>query len=359
MQRLYHTGNLFGTVRVDYLFKINWKGLAYGYRTLAELCKNNASGYKTLMQECASFQNRGLYFGDKTCLRSPFCFGEVSGNTATCRACQLLGQEPSIRKRKANTNTPGVQSRNDYLSFNELAAKAKQVSQRAYRKTQQLTRGTGRFQVLEKRMAKVLQCAETWDDLPTFFHNLRKAHKVGHLEKHPHLIAILNGISECLKNGTRRGRRMSKSEEQFYTLLLNAGGAWAHDFVSNIFLGPDIRTTKEKRSAIASVSGIELEFSESCFAHLVELLKVFKLEDAPGIIAEGGSTVLRRLDWEKCTHEVNGALRHGVMVYASFAYPTHKGRFACYGISGLDAFVVAPAATAFGPQARVDVGSGP
>ena len=108
------------------------------------------------------------------------------------------------------------------------------------------TRAAQRTEILERRMAKMVKCSEHWDDLTAFFHNLRKAYRSGVLQNHPKLVDVLQGISQCLKNGTRKGRTLSKTEKHFYALLLNAGGAWAHKFVSKIFLGPDLRTRKVK-----------------------------------------------------------------------------------------------------------------
>ena len=187
-----------------------------------------------------------------------------------------------------------------------------QTTKSANRRT---TPAARRTEILERRMAKMVKCSEHWDDLPAFFHNLRKAYCSGVLQNHPKLVDVLQGISQCLKNGTRKGRTLSKTEKHFYALLLNAGGAWAHEIVSKIFLGPDLRTTKSNRSSIAQLSAADLEFTLDCFRKLKELLVLSGLHDAPSIIAEDAATVLRRLDWERCTTMVNNALRHGIKVY--------------------------------------------
>ena len=168
-----------------------------------------------------------------------------------------------------------------------------QTTKSANRRT---TLAARRTETLERRMAEMVKCSEHWYELSAFFHNLRKAYPSGVLQTHAKLVDVLQGISQCLKNGTRKGRTLSNTEKQFHALLLNAGGAWAHKFVSKIFFGPDLWTTKSNRSSIAQLSAADLEFTPDCFRKLKELLVLSGLHDALGIIAEDATTVLRRLD---------------------------------------------------------------
>ena len=315
--RLYSVGKrgqVFGSVHPQYCFDLHYAHKYTDCRTLADFRRKYLTKFKELQHACVQLQGQGLYFGDSDCVGSVFCQGFGVTNSV-CKASSLLCKKASLRKRQKVGPSPGSKTRNTFLTFSEIGSAKRKQMQTAKSANRRTTRAARRTEILERRMAKMVKCSEHWDDLPAFFHNLRKAYRSGVLQKHPKLVDVLQGISQCLKNGTRKGRTLSKTEKQFYALLLNAGGAWAHEFVSKIFLGPDLRTTKSNRFSIAQLSAADLEFTPDCFRKLKELLVLSGLHNAPGIIAEDTTTVHRRLDWERCTTMVNNALRHGIKVY--------------------------------------------
>ena len=140
--------------------------------------------------------------------------------------------------------------------------------------------------------------------LPAIIRNLTTAHKLGHLDKHSECVDILTDLSECLANGSSRGRTLSHSSKVFYGLLLNNASPWAHKFVSGVFFGPHLRTSQKARAAFDS-GLVGLGLTEESLRPLQEIhLKRYGLEDVPGIVSEDATTAIRRLDAELVEHLV-------------------------------------------------------
>ena len=177
--------------------------------------------------------------------------------------------------------------------------------------------------------------------LPKLIQNLIVASKNGQFEKNESTIALLDGISTCLKNGSARGRRLNDTERAFYGMLLNsglplfplpgthppppriatcshlslptllltpptnnlppinpyAGSPWAHKFVSNNLFGPHVRTSQRTRAAFEHKL-VELDITHASLVGLKVHLTKYNLEGVPGIISEDATTALRRLDFE-------------------------------------------------------------
>jgi hypothetical protein len=139
--------------------------------------------------------------------------------------------------------------------------------------------------------------ADSFGKLPLVIRNLIVANKTGALEKNATTVALLEGISTCLKNGSTRGRRLNDTEKAFYGLLLNSGSPWAHKFVANNLFGPHLRTTQKARAAFDHKLA-ELALTRESFVGLKAHLATYKLVEVPGIISEDATTSLRRLDFE-------------------------------------------------------------
>jgi hypothetical protein len=139
--------------------------------------------------------------------------------------------------------------------------------------------------------------ADSFGKLPLVIQNLIVANKTGALEKNATTVALLEGISTCLKNGSTRGRKLNDTEKAFYGLLLNSGSPWAHKFVANNLFGPHLRTTQKARAAFDHKLA-ELALTRESFVGLKAHLATYKLVEVPGIISEDATTSLRRLDFE-------------------------------------------------------------
>jgi hypothetical protein len=139
--------------------------------------------------------------------------------------------------------------------------------------------------------------ADSFGKLPLVIQNLIVANKMGALEKNATTVALLEGISTCLKNGSTRGRKLNDTEKAFYGLLLNSGSPWAHKFVANNLFGPHLRTTQKARAAFDHKLA-ELALTRESFVGLKAHLATYKLAEVPGIISEDATTSLRRLDFE-------------------------------------------------------------
>ena len=139
--------------------------------------------------------------------------------------------------------------------------------------------------------------ADSFGKLPLVIQNLIVANKMGALEKNATTVALLEGISTCLKNGSTRGRKLNDTEKAFYGLLLNSGSPWAHKFVANNLFGPHLRTTQKARAAFDHKLA-ELALTRESFVGLKAHLATYKLVEVPGIISEDATTSLRRLDFE-------------------------------------------------------------
>jgi hypothetical protein len=139
--------------------------------------------------------------------------------------------------------------------------------------------------------------ADSFGKLPLVIQNLIVANKTGALEKNATTVALLDGISTCLKNGSTRGRKLNDTEKAFYGLLLNSGSPWAHKFVANNLFGPHLRTTQKARAAFDHKLA-ELALTRESFVGLKAHLATYKLVEVPGIISEDATTSLRRLDFE-------------------------------------------------------------
>ena len=139
--------------------------------------------------------------------------------------------------------------------------------------------------------------ADSFGKLPLVIQNLIVANKTGALEKNATTVALLEGISTCLKNGSTRGRKLNDTEKAFYGLLLNSGSPWAHKFVANNLFGPHLRTTQKARAAFDHKLA-ELALTRESFVGLKAHLATYKLAEVPGIISEDATTSLRRLDFE-------------------------------------------------------------
>ena len=145
--------------------------------------------------------------------------------------------------------------------------------------------------------SKEAALADSFGKLPLVIQNLIVANKTGALEKNATTVALLEGISTCLKNGSTRGRKLNDTEKAFYGLLLNSGSPWAHKFVANNLFGPHLRTTQKARAAFDHKLA-ELALTRESFVGLKAHLATYKLAEVPGIISEDATTSLRRLDFE-------------------------------------------------------------
>ena len=137
-----------------------------------------------------------------------------------------------------------------------------------------------------------------FNDFPDLIRNLMTAHKLGRLDGHSECVDLLTDISACLKNGSRRGRELSRSSKIFYGMLLNNSSPWAHKFVSGVLFGPDLRTTQKARAAFET--GLtNLGITTDSLKNLKEIhLSQYGLEDVPGIVSEDATVSHRRLDSE-------------------------------------------------------------
>ena len=257
-----------------------------------------------------------LYYATGTSLRATACDGIAIGTGGCCLACSQLANERSLRKRAQNFTTAskngkfsnGTNRKHTSLSLGKVLmdkARAKQVKEA-------LCAQTCKNQNVALRKLKKLACAlnntihaAERKDWPKFIQNFCDAYEVSSKNDAPFgggllskaLEDILEGMSVCLKNGTTRGRQLTSNEQLFYAALLNTKGPWAHNFVSGVLLGPNERTSKQLRSELAS--GFDPSWAPKQVAQLFSVLKEFRLEDAPGVISEDATTLLRRIDLQQ------------------------------------------------------------
>ena len=104
---------------------------------------------------------------------------------------------------------------------------------------------------------------------------------------------LLTDIATALVRG-RSSRRMSPTTTDFYVTLLQHGGMMIHDWVSQIFFGPNRRTTLRHKAAFdyPYILGISTQF----FNVVIDLMTKWGLHDAPFIISEDGTALQMRID---------------------------------------------------------------
>ena len=78
-----------------------------------------------------------------------------------------------------------------------------------------------------------------------------------------------------------------------YVMLLNCGSPWVASFISQNTGGPDLRTMQRWRGEM--MDSFCAGRSHKNLVQLVQLLKVFHLEDVPGIWSEDATTCVKRI----------------------------------------------------------------
>lgn len=115
----------------------------------------------------------------------------------------------------------------------------------------------------------------------------------GALNNREALKSLLHDISNALAGG-RRQRRLSDTSKRLYLFMLQNGGALAHDYVSQLFLGPDLRTTRRIREKFdyPFMIGLDGRF----FDIMVDMLGKYSLLNAPLLLSEDGTALQIRMD---------------------------------------------------------------
>lgn len=107
------------------------------------------------------------------------------------------------------------------------------------------------------------------------------------------LTQVLGDVAGALIQ-KRQHRVQSLGTRLLYNNILHYGGPIAHNFLSKLLLGPDVRTTRRQRL------GVDFEFKtgfvDSAFALAAKILDAYGLRGCPLLLAEDGTALQIRVD---------------------------------------------------------------
>jgi len=275
--------------------------------------------YSSLLEDIADLSANclSLYHATGTSLRSNMCCGVAEDDGEPCQACSLLSQERSIRKRAAlavehdgdDTWLASNKTNHKCLTRNELCALLTDVRQKHVASRLHTLHVEAENAKLKTDLGVALQTAcesVEKEEYPAFIKNFVDAWKISKKLNIPYgngllnetLEEILEGISITLRNRLTRGRPLKENVRLFYVAILNTKGPWAHNLVSDILLGPSERNTKKLRAELGE--GFQSRWhADRSIEGLKATLTDHGLEDAPGLLVEDGSSLLRRVDLER------------------------------------------------------------
>lgn len=92
----------------------------------------------------------------------------------------------------------------------------------------------------------------------------------------------------------RRSRTLSRSTKIVYMTILRNGGPLAHNYLSQLLLGPDIRTTK--RAVERFEYPLKIGFADAFFRNIKDMLCRYGLKGCPLLVSEDGTALQIRVD---------------------------------------------------------------
>ena len=104
---------------------------------------------------------------------------------------------------------------------------------------------------------------------------------------------ILGDIATALLQD-RKHRIQSLGTRLLYTNILHYGGPIAHEFLSRLLLGPDLRTTRRHRALFEFE--FKIGFDSTCFDNAKRLLDAYGLTSCPLLLVEDGTALQMRID---------------------------------------------------------------
>ena len=107
------------------------------------------------------------------------------------------------------------------------------------------------------------------------------------------LLQILGDMATALLH-QRRHRIQSLGTRLLYTNILHYGGPIAHEFLSRLLLGPDVRTTRRMRADFQY--DFKIGFCSSGFALAKRILDAYGLTGCPVLLVEDGTALQMRID---------------------------------------------------------------
>ncbi|GAX85923.1 hypothetical protein CEUSTIGMA_g13339.t1 [Chlamydomonas eustigma] len=122
---------------------------------------------------------------------------------------------------------------------------------------------------------------------------VQRAYDGGFLHQHKALQEFLTDVINAVMGG-RQSRVLSATSKEIYSTILYFCGQMAHDWVSKVFLGPSISTTRNIKATIdyPCVLGLHSTF----FDVAARLMNAWGLIEAPFILSEDGSALQMRVD---------------------------------------------------------------
>lgn len=281
-----------------------------GFPRLAQLVEECCSDDSNLDRLIAN-HGVGLYIGQGDRVRSVFCAGIANSSALVCDGCQAVegNRAAAIRNKRllqqgmtcAEAISKGGLDHNAFngirddtltveIMVNKLFTTSLVHQLQTKSANKKIAVRDKKINELRLELVSALACE---DGLPDFVRKLRVAYDEGLFNGREALVDILNGVGEALNKGTKN-RVLSKCQKVFYQTLLTHGGPRVHDFVSDVLLGPHVRTTKRQRNKHSMFfhSGI----SKDVFEYAAGLLKEYGLEGAPCFIAEDATALQSRLE---------------------------------------------------------------
>jgi hypothetical protein len=318
------SGRAYGNYSLPYLWHTGalesiWPSSAK-YSKLVEFAAAEPVAAKQL-HEMAKHCMGPLYFATGSSLCSTSCTG--TSQNGSCLHCSCLQYEESIKRRARSAAATQMKFQaavtpddwHDILGKSNVSGlddvRSQQLMQywqgRALSAERDSFHKDRKIAVISAQLGRALEQAQNGAEhhnYPKLLQNLIDAFKLGRLEvregslMNQALHDILTGVSITLKNATTDGRPLTSNEHYFYAALLNGKGPWAQVFVSQIFNGPHLQTSKKFRSALCHFYAGWGDSGKKNMEVLVDWLTSSGLEEAPLGIVEDASTLLRGLDLE-------------------------------------------------------------
>ena len=241
------------------------------------------------------------------CVRSMFCDIEhpILGE-GMCEACVWLSKDENFVKRNHGTDGTymyGARTRNDLLPIFDLRSRRQRDAITKRTTDRLLIRADSALRRMAKDRRTLLDRLEQAGmsaNLPKFMTLFWEAQNAGKfVENHLALVDILNGIAHAVLHGSRAGVPLTTNEQAFYSCILNVGGAWMTDFVSeNLGYPVHTRTVRKASKALVNMTHEygtrKLEEQVKQVAGWVKEMSHTKR----GVICEDGSSFLKQLESE-------------------------------------------------------------
>jgi hypothetical protein len=263
------------------------------------------------MHALVSRWNVRWYVGHYNCIRSVFCTGHAKDHSSKmCIACELVSRDKRVlRRAKDKASVLGSYTtckptweamkgmKNTDLVHSQAQLKLELSAEGAEKARTKRRNVTGRMHTMGAKLDAVKlelkALSQKEKDIPQFLTVLRDAHVSGVLGEKRALVEVLQAVSDALKSG-RRHRKLSPVMKAFYSKLLVHGGQVVHNFVSKIFEGPHIRTTR--RFTKGPITEFMLGLKADFFRSVYHMLSHWGIQDAPVIIGEDATALQPRLD---------------------------------------------------------------